>query len=127
MAYLAGSEAQATMLKLVTYPTPSTPVQVSRTAISTFGWLSARELYWVDPSSKMWSASVSTTNGQLDVGAPKAMFDGAPLDKDVGIIAYDMAHERFLIAIEASAAEEPQLILVSDWRQEAGVQQPARR
>jgi Tol biopolymer transport system component len=125
VAYLALNEAS--VLKLVRYPTPSTPVQVSPTAVSTYGWLSASELYWGDPSSKMWSASVSTKNGQLDVGAPRVMFNGAPLDKDVGIIAYDIARERFLIAIEASAPEEPQLILVSDWRQEAGAAQPARK
>ena len=61
VAYLMSSAAEgAAVLKLVTFPTPSTPVHVSPTAVSTFGRLSASELCHRDRSLKTWSASISS-------------------------------------------------------------------
>lgn len=107
MAYIVSNEVDVgALLKVVAYPTPSAPVQVSSTRVAGgHGWLSAAELYWLDLSRRMWSATVSSQGGQLDVGAPKPMFDGQPLGKDVGIVGYDMPRERFLIAIDDTARE----------------------
>jgi len=117
---VSNDETRGAVLKVVAYPTPSAPVQVSPTiTTAVYGWLSAGEIYWVDLSLKVWSAPVSIQGGQLDVGAPKPMFDGQPLGKEINIVAYDLPRERFLIAIEDSAREDAQLILVSDWRPEA--------
>ena len=129
LAYSVVSEAEQRMVvKLVTFPTPSTPVQLTPTAATTtFGWLSASELYWLDPSRKLWSAAVSSKDGQLDVGAPRPLLDGLPLSKELGIVAYDLPRERFLIAIEDTPREEAQLVLVSDWRPEAAAAPGARK
>jgi len=125
---VSDEEDRGVALKVVAYPDPSAPVQVSPTPTSfTYGWLSASEVYWVDLSRKVWSASVSSTGGQLDVGMPKPMFDGRAFDEDSAIVAYDLPRERFLIAIEVSAREEAQLILVSDWRTEVAGTQAVRK
>lgn len=125
VGYVATSEGQpAAVLKVVAYPTPSTPVQVSSTPIqasteeeiAVFGWLSGRELYWQDASRKVWSATIASKDGQIDVGAPKSLFDGLAWSKDLWIFAYDIPRERFLVAVEDSVREDAQLILVSDWR-----------
>ena len=129
VAYVVSNEEDlGGLLKLVTYPTPSAPVQVtsSRVALN-FGWMSAGELYWLDLSRKVWSATVASKGGQLDVGPPKAMFEGRSMDKELGILAYDVPRERFLIAIEDSPREEAELILVSDWRPEAVGAQVGRK
>ncbi len=126
--HVSNEEDLGAVLRVVEYPTPSSPVQVSPTrTTSTYGWLSAGEIYWVDLSRKMWSATVSKAGGQLDVGAQRPMFDGRVMDEGQSIVAYDVARERFLVAIEDSAREDPQLILVSDWRPEAVSAQPARK
>jgi hypothetical protein len=116
------------VLKVVTYPTPSSPVQVSPARVSwtSYGWLSAGELYWVDMARKTWSATVSRKDGQVDIGTPRPMFDGLPLDKQTAILAYDIPRERFLIAIEHEPREDPRLIIVSDWRPDFVGSRPAR-
>ena len=125
---VSNEEDRGGALRVVEYPTPSTPEQVSPARTTwTYGWLSAGELYWVDLSRRMWSATVSRTGGQLDVGAAKPMFDGRVMDEGQSVAAYDMARERFLIAIEDSAREDAQLILVSDWRPETVSAPPARK
>ncbi|MFN0244111.1 MAG: protein kinase domain-containing protein [Planctomycetota bacterium] len=118
VAYHVSNEEDAgVLLRVVAYPTPSTPVQIapSRTGPAK-GWLSASELYWVDLSRKVWSATVTSAGGQLDVGVPEPMFAGRPLDEGSTIVAYDLPRERFLLAIADREREDPQLILVSDWR-----------
>ncbi|MCY2960845.1 MAG: protein kinase [Planctomycetota bacterium] len=115
-------------LRVVTFPTPSAPVQVSRNpTLWMYGWLSGSELYWVDASRSIWSATVTVTGGDVDVGAPKPLFDGRPLEKGASIVAYDIARERFLVAIEASPREDTELILVSDWRPDAVSTQAVRK
>ncbi|MFN0007957.1 MAG: protein kinase domain-containing protein [Planctomycetota bacterium] len=129
VAYVVSNEEDlGGLLKLVSFPTPSAPVQVisSRVALS-FGWLSASELYWADLSRKLWSATVASKGGQLDLGPPKVLFDGRPLDKGIVLLTYDLPRERFLVAIEESPREETQLILVSDWRPDAAPAQSARK
>ncbi len=125
---VSDEEDRGAVLKVVAYPTPSAPVQVApnRTTAS-FGWLAANELYWVDLSSKAWSATVSATGGTVDVGVPKPMFDGRALDEGLHIVACDLARERFLVAIEDRAREDAQLVLVSDWRPEVLGAQPASK
>jgi hypothetical protein len=98
----------------------STPVHVSPTRlVPVFGWLSAGEVYWQDTSRKLWSATVSSKDGSIEVGTPRPMFVGLPSSKELEMVAYDILRERFLIAIEESAREAPQLIFVRDWRPES--------
>jgi hypothetical protein len=129
VAYGVSNEEETTAwLKVVAYPTPSAPVQVSANRIlSNLGWLSDGELCWLDPSRNVWSATVSSANHQLDVSSPKPMFDGRPLGKEITVVASDPPRERFLIALEETAREEPQLIFVSDWRSAAAATESARR
>jgi Tol biopolymer transport system component len=112
-------ESTISMIKVVAYPTPTGSLQVSVTpATLQFGWLSPSELYWVDASRQVWSATISAKDGQIDAGKPKPMFDGRPLDPQVRVLAYDIAHERFLVGIESQASESAAVILVNDWRAE---------
>jgi Tol biopolymer transport system component len=129
VAYAVSNEDDVgAWIKLVTYPLPSAPVQVSATRVSpNFGWLSAEELYWLDLSRRTWRATVSAKSGELDVGVPAPMFGGQPLDKDTNIVAYDLPRQRFLVTIEDSVQEDPQLIIVSDWRQDAATALAARK
>jgi len=114
-------------LKVVAYPTPSATVQVSATPISFGGywWLSASELAWIDTTQRMWSATITSKDGRIDVGVPKPLFDGRPLEKQIRILDYDPTGDRFLIAIQDEPPEEPRLIIVSDWRAELVGSQPA--
>jgi hypothetical protein len=82
-------------------------------------WVGPAELAWVDTSRRAWSTTIVAKGGQIDVGAPKPMFEGAPLDPQIRVLEYDIPRERFLIAIEHEPREDPQLIIVSDWRQDA--------
>jgi hypothetical protein len=120
IAYIVAPEEDTTaVLNVVSYPTPSAPVQVSTTPVTLSSglWIGPNELSWIDTSRRAWSTTITTKDGHLDVGAPKAMFGGTPLEKQIGILDYDMSRDRFLISIEAEPREDPQLILVSDWRQ----------
>ena len=47
------------------------------------------------------------------------------LDKQIRILDYDSARERFLIAIEDEPRDEPRLVIVSDWRQAPNGSAPA--
>ncbi|MFN0138320.1 MAG: protein kinase domain-containing protein [Phycisphaerae bacterium] len=112
-------------LYVVAYPSPGTPVQVSLTEVAEeYGWLGdggGRAVYWVERSRRMWSAAVTTKNGQLDVAPPREMLTaggGRPLDEHTQILTYDHPRERFLIAIEDKPQEAAHLIIVSDWRPE---------
>ncbi len=119
---VAGEEDTSSVLKVVSYPTPSAPVQVSTTPVTLNSglWIGPGELSWVDTSRRAWSATITSKDGRIDVGVPKAMFDGRPLDKQVGFLDYDPTRERFLVAIEDEPRDDPRLIIVSDWRQDAG-------
>jgi Tol biopolymer transport system component len=126
--FVSDEEGVGAVLKVAAYPTPSSPLQVSSARVSgVYGWLAARELYWLDLARMGWSATITAQSGQLDVSSPTPMFDGLPLSEGVEIVAYDLPRERFLVAIEDSAREDPQLILVSDWRPEAVAAQAARK
>ncbi|MFO0857840.1 MAG: protein kinase [Phycisphaerales bacterium] len=115
---ISGEEDASGVLKVVSYPTPSAPVQVSVTpvTISSGLWIGPGELSWVDMSRRVWSTTITTKDGHLEVGAPKAMFGGTPLDKQTTILDYDLARDRFLIATEYEPRDDPRLIIVSDWR-----------
>jgi hypothetical protein len=120
VAYTIASEDDTTaVLNVVSYPTPSAPVQVSNTPVTLASgvWIGPNELSWVDTSRRAWSTTITTKDGRLDVGTPKPMFGGLPMDKQIGIVDYDISRDRFLIIIEAEPREDPQLIMVSDWRQ----------
>ena len=106
-------------IKVVTFPTPAAPVQVSTTPaiFGAFFWIGPGELAWVDLSRKVWSATVVAKDGQIEVGPTKPMFDGKPLDTQISLLDYDIPRERFRIAIVDEPREDPRLIIVSDWRQ----------
>jgi hypothetical protein len=87
-----------------------------------YGWLSDHELAWVDASGHVWSAAVTVTNGEVDVGVPVPMFGGEPLEERTQIVAIDAPRERFLMVIEDEPVDEPDLTFVSDWR--AGLVDP---
>jgi Tol biopolymer transport system component len=89
VAYLVAREEDLVgVLKVVAFPTPSASVQVSATPVvyGGFLWISAGELAWVDTSRRVWSATITTKDGRFDAGVPKPLFDGRPLDKQVGIV-----------------------------------------
>lgn len=120
VSYAVSAEDDASaVLKVVTYPTPSAPVQVSATPVTlTSGlWVGPAELAWVDTSRRVWSATITIKDGRIDVGVPKPMLNGLPLEKQVGVLDYDIARDRFLIAIEDEPRDDPRLVIVSDWRQ----------
>jgi Tol biopolymer transport system component len=129
VAFLVSKDVgTAGALKVIAYPTPSAPVQVSVAPnVVDFGWLGGSELYWVDGSQKLWSAAITSKDARLDASLPKPMFEGRPLDKHTRIIAYDLPRERFLVAIEDEPREDPLLIIVNDWRPEATGEQPIRK
>ncbi len=128
VAYIVSKEQDlGAVLKVVAYPTPSIPVQVSASPVFGCLWLSADELGWIDTSRRMWSAMIASKNGQLDVGVPKPMFDGRPLDKQIRILDYDFGRDRVLIAIEHEPREDPRLILISDWRPDVLGEQSVRK
>jgi hypothetical protein len=126
VAYTVSAEDDTSaVLKVVCYPKPSAPVQVSTTPVAFASglWTGSGELSWVDTSRRAWSTTITAKDGRLDVGVPKAMFDGKPLDKQIGILDYDITRDRFLIAIEAEPRDDARLIMVSDWRSDgAGTQ-----
>lgn len=128
IAYRASWGDPATfLLKVVAYPTPAAPVQVATTPVLAVHWMGPNELTWMDQAAKMWSATVTPKDGTLEVGPTKALFDGKPLDKQTLILDYDIPRERFLIGVEDEPREDPTLILVSDWRQDAAPPSPAPR
>jgi Tol biopolymer transport system component len=105
------------LLKVVAFPTPGVPVQVAPTpAVWTFDWLGPHEVFWVDMARRVWSAEITVKGAQIDVGSPKPLFEGRPLDKQVRIFDFDIAKQRFLIAFEDEPREDPRLVIVSDWR-----------
>lgn len=134
LAYSVSKDEDVTAtLKVVALPTPSAPLQVSASPILVSVWpvgpgclwLGPSELSWVDTSQRVWSTTITSKDGVLDVGMPKALFDGKPLDKQTRILDYDITRERFLIAIADETQEEPRLIIVTDWRQDVVGPQPA--
>jgi len=75
----------------------------------------------------MWSAAIASKDGRIDVGMPKPLFDGRPLDNQTRILDYDPTGERFLIAIQAEPPEEQSLVILSDWRQDVvGLRPPGK-
>jgi hypothetical protein len=76
---------------------------------------------------RVWSATIEVKDGRIDVGAPKPMFDGKPLDAQVELLDYHIASKRFLIAVEDEPREDPRLIVVSDWRQDGAGAAPTQR
>jgi eukaryotic-like serine/threonine-protein kinase len=126
---VAGEEDASAVLKVVSFPTPTAPVQVSATpvVIGSGLWVGPNELSWVDTSRRAWSTTITSKDGRIEVGAPKSMLDGRPLDKEVGVLDYDLPRERFLISIEDEPREDVRLIVVSDWRATAVGAQPTRR
>jgi len=113
-------------LKVVTFPSPSSPVTVSPALVSNaYGWLKDNELAWIDVSKRAWSAMVTVKDGELDIGVPKPLFSGKPLEERTQIVAIDAPRERFLMVIEDEPEDEPGLIFVSDWRQELVGSEPA--
>ncbi|MBN8645092.1 MAG: PD40 domain-containing protein, partial [Planctomycetes bacterium] len=107
-------------LRVVSFPSISTPVTVSVTeSSSSFGWLGENEIAWIDASRKGWSATITLKDGALDAGIPKPLFGGRPLEELAQIVAIDGPRERFLKVVEVERDPEPGLIYVSDWRQDA--------
>ncbi len=128
LAYTVGSEEDPNAtLKVVAYPTPSTPVQVSAAQVDlNIWWFSATELGWMDASRRIWKATVVVKDGRLDVSVPQPMLDGHALDKQVTLINYDIPHERFIVALEDEPRDDPRLVIVTDWRLDVLGSQPAR-
>ena len=73
------------LLYAVAYPSPGVPVQVSLTPVEEeYGWLGGGEVFWGDSSHRLWSAAVTTKDGQIDAATPKEMLTsggGHPLDE----------------------------------------------
>ena len=114
-------------LKVVTFPSPSSPVPVSAAMVtSDYGWLGDNELAWIDATRHAWSATITIKDGELDIGAPKPLLGGNPLEERTQIVAIDAPRERFLMVIEDEPEEEPGLIFVSDWRAQLMGSPPAR-
>ncbi len=122
VAYIIRSESDlSAKLKVVSFPTPAAAIQVAPTPIEAESscWISVNELAWMDMSRRVYSAIITNKDGHLDVGLPKLLFDGKPLDTDVVFLDFDIPRERFLIAVEDGLREDPQLIVLSDWRLES--------
>jgi len=115
-------------LKVVTFPTPSSSVPVSAATIAgDYGWLADNELAWIDVSKRAWSATITVKDGEVDVGVPKPLLGGQPLEERTQIVVFDTLRNRFLMLIEDDPEEEPGLIFVSDWRTELVGSEPARK
>jgi Tol biopolymer transport system component len=117
-------------LKVVSFPSPSTPVTISgpgSAVANSHRWLGDNELAWIDPSRRMWSATITVKDAEVDVGPAEPMFEGKPLDERVWIVAYDGPRERFLAMIAENPEQEPTLVYVSDWRQDGAQASPAGR
>jgi dipeptidyl aminopeptidase/acylaminoacyl peptidase len=130
VAYVARSEDDpGATLKVVPFPTPKASIQVSLTPVAgeSFYWIDQNELAWTDVARRVWSATIEVKDGRIDVGAPKPMFDGKPLDAQVELLDYHIASKRFLIAVEDEPREDPRLIVVSDWRQDGAGAAPTQR
>jgi len=115
-------------LKVAAFPTPSSPLAVSPSMVtSDFGWLGDNELAWIDASRRAWSAIITVKDGELDVGVPKPLLGGKPLEERTQIVAIDVPRERFLMITEDEPEDEPGLIFVSDWRQDTAQPSTAPR
>jgi len=115
-------------LKVVTFPTPSSSVPVSAATITgDYGWLADNEVAWIDVSKRAWSATITVKDGEVDVGVPKPLLGGQPLEERTQIVVFDTLRNRFLMLIEDDPEEEPGLIFVSDWRTELVGSEPARK
>lgn len=110
-------DSSGPVLKVAPYPEPKSSMQVSASALAGPGlWIKPDEVAWMDGSRKMWSATIAAKDGALDVRIPKPLFNGQPLDKEVGVLDYDLQGNRFLVAVEDSPRDDLQLVIVSDWR-----------
>jgi len=91
LAYIVAKEEDiGATLKVVAYPTPSTPVLVSATPIFRIcWWLIESELAWADTSGRMWSAAIAVKDGMLEVGVPTPLFDGKALENQTRVLDYD--------------------------------------
>jgi eukaryotic-like serine/threonine-protein kinase len=112
-------------LKVVTFPSPSSPVPVSPAIVTNdFGWLADNELAWIDATRRAWTATITVKDGEVEIGVPKPLLGGEPLEERTQAVAIDAPRERFLMVIEDEPEEEPGLIFVSDWRAEVPASQP---
>ena len=115
-------------LKVATYPVPGSPLAVSPSMVtSDFGWLGDNELAWIDASRRAWSVIITVRDGDVDIGVPKPLLGGTPLEEDTQLVAIDVPRERFLMVIEDEPEEEPGLIFVSDWRAQVIEGSPGRK
>ncbi len=116
------------VLKVTQYPGQMSSIQVSASATASSGlWIKPDEVAWVDGSRMTWSATVAVKDGELEVSIPKPLSHGQPLDQKVRVLDYDVQSDRFLVAVEDSARDDLQLVIVSDWRpQKIVIPSPAR-
>ncbi|MBU6173283.1 MAG: PD40 domain-containing protein, partial [Planctomycetes bacterium] len=116
------------VLKVTQYPGQMSSIQVSASATASSGlWIKPDEVAWVDGSRMIWSATVTVKDGELEVSIPKPLSHGQPLDQKVRVLDYDVQSDRFLVAVEDSARDDLQLVIVSDWRpQKIVIPSPAR-
>jgi len=85
---------------------------------SAWGWIGEDEIGWLDSERRIVAATIRRKGGDLEVGAPRVLFGGRVFATDDGTVAdYSPARRRLILARPAGfSTEEPDLVVVSDWR-----------
>jgi hypothetical protein len=94
---------------------------------SNYSWLSETELCWTDDSGRVWSATITPTDGGIEVGAPQRCLGGIALDPSTSIVGFDAARSRFLAATQVAKKAVPEVTVLSDWRAAIDASQPNGR
>lgn len=126
-AVASGEEAERRLM-VASFPTPGAPTQVTAASVrSNYSWLSETELCWTDDSGRVWSATITPTDGGIEVGAPQRCLGGIALDPSTSIVGFDAARSRFLAATQVAKKAVPEVTVLSDWRAAIDASQPNGR
>ncbi|HEX6851296.1 MAG TPA: protein kinase [Candidatus Polarisedimenticolaceae bacterium] len=107
-----------TSVSIASFPDAGAVWRITPTpaAYKRWGWLSPREIWWVDPERRLQTVTFRVVGDDVDVETPGALLGGRVLPEGYQLLAYVPARDRFLVATPLPAPPPPTLVVVSDWK-----------
>ncbi len=105
-------------VSIATFPDPRAVWRIAPVAAEykSWGWLSARELWWIDPERRLQSVAFRIAGDDVVVDAPKPLAGGRALPDGFVPLAYVPSKDRFLAAATLPDPAPPALVVESDWK-----------